>query len=170
MKLQIKVPLLIAAVLLIMGVVAGGALLYSQRRHAIDQFQETARTVNGVIKGSLEHDMLTGDRANLQQALEAIGRNQFIDKASVLLPSGAIVASSELKEIGKTSSIDQLPAVLNNKVTHSGFETLEGQNVFHEVSPILNEPACQTCHAPEQNVLGAIEVTLDTSSLSRQMQ
>ncbi len=55
MKLQIKVPLLVIVILIVIGIISGGMMLYLQRRASVDQFEHMAMALARAVQGSLEH-------------------------------------------------------------------------------------------------------------------
>jgi len=72
-KLQIKVPLLVMVILLVIGIISGGMMLYFQRKASVQQFEHMATALAGAVQGSLEHSMLIGERMMTQEALVDIG-------------------------------------------------------------------------------------------------
>ncbi len=61
MKLQIKLLLLVIGILIVVGVISGGMMLYFQRRASADQFEQMAMALAGAVQGSLEQDMMIGE-------------------------------------------------------------------------------------------------------------
>ena len=50
------------------------------------------------------------------------------------------------------------------------FATTGSRSTFRAVTPVLNEPRCQSCHAAQQNVLGVIDLRLDTTSMTTRLK
>ena len=51
MKLQVKVTLLVVVILLVIGIISSGAMLYFQRRASINQFEHMALALAGAVQG-----------------------------------------------------------------------------------------------------------------------
>ncbi|MDO8567230.1 MAG: GAF domain-containing protein [Dehalococcoidales bacterium] len=170
MRLQVKVPLLVIITILFIGIISTGVLLYSQRRTSIKQFEETAQAVAGAIEGSLKQCMLLGDPQYVQEALVSIADKGLINKAALFSPDGIIAASSEAQEIGGRVNSAEVRGVLLMGEASMGFEAQDNQDVFHAILPVFNQPACHNCHRTGKPVLGAIEVTLDTTILVKHMK
>ncbi len=170
MRLQAKVPLLAVLILAVLGTIAAGSLLYYQRSVSVSEFRRTSQAVVRSIQGSLKECMLVGRRDYVQQALVSVGSTDLIDKASVVSAAGAITGSSNPANIGSADIEPGVSQALSGGGEYMGFETRDGDRVFHVVTPVPNEPECQVCHAPSETVLGAIDLDLDTSLLTSHMR
>ncbi len=170
MKLQVKVTLFVTAILLVLGVISTGALLYYQRQHAQQLFQESAGSIAGAVRGSLEQNMLTGDSKFVQDALVSIAKTEFISEASVVAPNGTIAASSSRDNIGKTTTDAQLFKVLKTGTASSAFLTQKDSEVLQTFTPVFNQPECQPCHGQQQRALGVIEIDLKTDTLATHLR
>ncbi|MEE9399982.1 MAG: hypothetical protein V3V23_06915, partial [Dehalococcoidales bacterium] len=101
MKLQFKVTFLVMAILVVIGIISGGMMLYFQRKASVQQFEHMATALAGAVQGSLEQGMLTGERKPTQEAMVRIGEEEMVSEVVLLSPSGTIAASSGISEIGK---------------------------------------------------------------------
>lgn len=168
MKLQAKVILLTMAVLTVIGIIAGGTMLYFQRENSIHQFEQLAAALASTVKSSLEHAMLTGEREPVQEAILRIGQAEMVSGVTVLSAAGNITASSHLAEIGQAPNQPEIRQTLDLGQVSTWTNTQIGRGEFSVVSPVLNKPECQPCHKPGDAVLGAIQVSLGTASLDNQ--
>lgn len=168
MRLQAKIILLVIAILLVIGLISGGAILYFQRKASVDQFEQTAVALAGAVQGSLEQGMMLGERQHIQEAMVRIAEEEIVSKILLFSPDAVIAASSEASSVGKKSYEDDiLLALESGEASLSGEH--EGQpNELGVITPVFNKPECQSCHDSTAEVLGAIEVSLDTSLLSAQ--
>jgi signal transduction histidine kinase len=170
MKLEIKVLLLVVIILFVLGGISTGILIYYQRQYALAQFQETAGTVTAALQGSLEQCMLTGDRALVQEALVSTAGHNFITETTVFRPGNLVAASSQTDQIGQVVADSDLSRVLQTGKPSAAFQTRSGIYVLQSFNAVINQPACQECHRQDQIVLGAIGVTLDTSTLTNHLR
>ena len=112
MKLQIKVPLLVVVLLIFIGIISSGALLYFQRRSAVEQFEHMAMALGGAVQGSLERGMITGENEPTQEAIIRIGEEEIVNEVALLTPYGVIAASNEVSHIGKVINGDEIRKTL----------------------------------------------------------
>ncbi|MBI4286211.1 MAG: GAF domain-containing protein [Chloroflexi bacterium] len=165
MRLQVKVPLLVIAILLITGFISGGSILYFQRRASITQFEHMATALAGAVQGSLEQGMLTGDRKFIQEALVRIKEEEMVSGIALYASDGVIAASDKTGEIGKRNGFPEIQQALQQGSTAARMQQQDGLNEFWITTPVFNELECQSCHRPEENILGAIKVSLDARPL-----
>jgi signal transduction histidine kinase len=169
-KLQIKVVLLVMVVLLVTGLVSGGMMLYVERRASVQQFEQVATALAGAVQGSLEHSMLTGKLQPTQEALVSISAEAMVNEVVVLSPDGTIAASSQVADINRTMDGDEIRQALHSGETSVKTGEQNGQSRLWVTTPVINQPECQDCHPSENNVLGAVQVSLDTTALDNQMR
>jgi len=167
-KLQFKVTLLVILTLLAIGIISGGILLYFQRKASVDQFEHMATALAGAVQGSLEHSMLIGERMMTQEALVDISEEEMVHEVVLLSPNGTIVASSEISDIGKIVDRDMIYQEWQSGEASVWTKPQADTGELWVITPILNKLECQPCHSPENNVLGAIQVSLDTNLLDNQ--
>lgn len=170
MKLQVKVVLLVTVILLVTGVIPGGMMLYLERQASVQQFEQVATALAGAMQGSLEHSMLRGDLKPTQEAMVRISNEEMVTNVAVLTPDGTIAASSNAADIHKVSSGAEIQDVLRAGTTSVSTGSQDGQGRLRVVTPITNKPECQPCHPPEKQILGAVQVSLDTTRLDNQMR
>ncbi|MFC1951710.1 hypothetical protein ACFLYI_01530 [Chloroflexota bacterium] len=168
MKLQIKVPLLVIMILVVIGVISGGMMLYFQRSASINRFEQIAMALAGVLQGSLEQGMLTGERSPTQKSLVRVEEEEMVSEVTVFSPDGVIAASSEVSEIGKITDTAEIRRALQSGEAFMRTERQNGQSELWVITPVFNKLECQSCHSPETKVLGAIKVGLDATPLDNQ--
>ena len=170
MRLQIKVVLLAMVILLVTGLVSGGMMLYMERQASVQQFEQVATALAGAVQGSLEHSMLTGKLQPIQEALVYISAEAMVSEVVVLSPDGTIAASSQVADINRTMDGDEIRQALQTGEASVKTGEQNGQSRLWVITPVINQPECQDCHPPENNVLGAVQVNLDTTALDNQMK
>jgi signal transduction histidine kinase len=170
LRLQVKVIVLTMVVLIVIGIVSGGTMLYFQRRDSVRQFEHVAGALAGAVQGSLEQGMLSGESQPVQDAIVRISEEQMVSGVALLTPEGKITASSDVAQIGGRSNRQEVALTLTSGRVSTWANRDGNRGQFNVVSSVLNKTECQSCHSPDATVLGAIQVTLDTSMLDDQMK
>ncbi len=168
MKLQIKVTLLVIAILIVIGIISGGIMLNFQRSASVSHFEHMAKALAGAVQSSLEHSMLTDNREMTQEALVDISEEEMVRNISLFSSDGTIAASSEILNIGKVTDRNEIQQIMRSDEGDIWTKLQPDTNEFLVITPILNKPECQDCHNPNMNTLGAIQVSLDSEPLDNQ--
>jgi len=174
MKLQNKIPLFVVAVMLLVGIMGGVALLSSQEHASTNQFEQTASALNAAVSDSLEHDMLTGNRSHIQESIDNLRQNETIKRIDIVSSGNRIWSSSNVSMIGDESNLETLQSI----------EAADGHAVYGDASSgymtavkaIPAKDICLRCHngvgalAPNsQGNLGAIRMDISTASLEENL-
>jgi len=167
-KLQVKVILLVVVILLVIGVISSGTMLYFQRRASINQFEHMALALAGAVQCSLEHSMLTSQCESTQEAIIHISEEEIVSAIGLFSPAGLVIASSETSDIGRVTDSGEIRETLQTGKASILTGTQNGQGGLRVITPIINKPECQSCHVPETSVLGAIQISLNTTLLDTQ--
>ncbi|MFC2010858.1 GAF domain-containing protein [Chloroflexota bacterium] len=170
MKLQIKVPILVIAILLIIGIFSSVVLLYSLERASFKEYNEMAESVTGAVQGCLELCMLGGGSHHIQKEVNQIAEKDLVKNIVIALPDGAINISSDSSQIGETMATDLIQPAMQSGEVDIFSDTRDNQRGFMTITPIFNKPACQSCHKAEPEILGAILVDLNTTTLDRHVK
>jgi len=158
--------------------------LRTHRQEMIAQLTRNADLLSETVKRSTEDYMLENRRDRLGRQIEAIGRDQRIERVRVFNKQGRIVFSSDASEVGHaldkqaescfTCHAQDRP--LEKPPVHDRariFATESGRRLLGIVNPIQNQPACTTaaCHAhgPDETMLGVLDVTVSLDDVDRQI-
>jgi len=158
--------------------------LRTHRQEMIAQLTRNADLLSETVKRSTEDYMLENRRERLGRQIEAIGRDQRIERVRVFNKQGLIVFSSDTSEVGHaldkqaescfTCHAQDRP--LTKPPVHDRtriFTTESGRRLLGIVNPIQNQPACTTaaCHAhgPDETMLGVLDVTVSLEDVDRQI-
>ncbi|MFC2021165.1 GAF domain-containing protein [Chloroflexota bacterium] len=169
MKLQIKVSLLVIAILLVIGIISGGMMLYFQRIAGTDQFEQTAMALAKAVQGSLEQGMMLGERKHIQEAMVRVEGEEMVTKVALFSPDGVIAASSKTSDIGQPTDIEEVKQALQSGEAITRTKRLNGLSELWIITPLFNKPECHSCHSQGQ-VLGAIQISLDATPLDNQSE
>ena len=167
-KLQFKVILLLLVTLFVIGVTAWGVALYFQRKANVEQFEEMAMVLAGVVQSSLEHSMLTAQPTMTQEMLVDISGEEMVHGLMLVSADGIVTASSDRSDIGKTTDYDAVSQVLQSGETLTRIETQNGRRELWVIAPVLNKVECTGCHPRRHKVLGVIKAAIDASPLDNQ--
>ncbi|MBI4186513.1 MAG: GAF domain-containing protein [Chloroflexi bacterium] len=168
MKLQIKVPLLVIIILLVIGTIFGGMMVYFQRKASVDQFQHMAMTLSGAVQGSLEQGMLSGERKQTQEAMLRIKQEEMVSEIVLFSPTGMVAASGEESQVGRIDTDEAIRLTLQSGEVSMQTARQNGRSELWVITPVFNKPECQICHMPQNRVLGAIKVGLDATPVDEQ--
>lgn len=170
MKLQYKVTLFIFLLLLVIGVVGAMAMLRLQRQSAISQFEESALILAQTLHDSLQRDMMTANRDDIQDAVLRIASGTLINEVVILSTTQNIFASARSLEIGRRRHDQDIARALISGKTITRIDEQSGEGELYVILPVPNNPECHTCHSPDLNILGAIEIGLDMAPLNEQIK
>ncbi|MFC2016150.1 GAF domain-containing protein [Chloroflexota bacterium] len=170
MKLQIKVPLLVVVILIFIGIISSGALLHFQRIAAAEQFEHMAMALGGVVQGSLERGMLTGENRPTQEAIIRIGEEEIVNEVVLMTYYGVVTASNEVSHIGKVINGDEIRKTLQSSEVSTWLRQQNGRDELSVIIPVSNKSECYGCHNSETSILGAIQVSVDTTPLNNQIK
>ena len=172
MRLQYKVPLLILLVMLIIGLATGGVMIRLQRQAGEDEFKQMATGLAGVVQNSLQQDMLQADIMDdpatihthtTQPAVSHIGQEELVNDIIIYRDDCTVAASASGDTSEEPTSNKRVKDVIEfGDVTT---ELRHGHTELSVITPVRNQPECHGCH-PTGDVLGAVEVTLDTGILA----
>ena len=76
--------------------------LRTQRREMIEQLTQSADLLSETVKRSTQDYMLENRRERIRRQIEAIGREQRIERVRVFNKQGSIVFSSDPADVGRT--------------------------------------------------------------------
>ena len=169
-KLQYRFILIVFFILLMIGLIGDGTILYLQRQTTVAHFTESTVTLAAALRDSLERDMLLVDRQHVQKSVELMASRQPINDVTVLSNERKVFASSDTSTIGQTRGDEEIAPVFTSgeTVTRTG-KTYHGKDLYVTL-PVLNKPDCYGCHGSGQQILGAIEIGMDSTALDKQLR
>lgn len=170
MRLQYRVPLLSAAIVLVIGLAAVPPLLYALRRASVEQFGAMAAGVAEVLEGHLESSAQMGGGHSIDQAVDELRGYPLLEDVVVFTGAGVADASLHLPLTGAPTDDSRVGEVLRTGKPITEPNSQNGVNQFDVITPILNKPACQGCHGTDRTVLGAMLVSLNTASQDAELR
>ncbi len=90
----------------------------SEKTNSMHDAQIFTASMSELTKRSIRHDMMTAERNDIQQTMEAIGLSESIVRASIFDETGTIHYSSDTEEIGNavTKVIEEQTRSLKSKL------------------------------------------------------
>ncbi len=159
-SLSFKVNLAIVAVL---GLVLGGATwfnLMAQDRQAVENTKSQAQILSKTLTNIIRIDMEGRCQKDVMKVIRMMGQFQDIETIRIFNADGIIMHSAQPGEIGK--EVDELVYnVFTSPDRSKPFRSEErGHRSFCMVEVMYNEPRCHTCHDPNKEIVGVLEVCL----------
>ncbi|MBI4299549.1 MAG: GAF domain-containing protein [Chloroflexi bacterium] len=169
MKLKYRVPLLTLGIMLVIGLLIGGSVLYFQRKSDAKQFEDTATAMATSIVQTLDHFMLTGEPKEIQDTVTSLAHQPLVSEVLIYTKDGTVFASGDASEIGLKRDDPRIQETLRSGKASAKTESTFGSPPhFDVVFPVFNRPECYGCHSSDNEALGAIEVGLSTVSWSKE--
>jgi two-component system, NtrC family, sensor kinase len=153
--------------------------LRAHRREMIAQLTRSADLLSETVKRSTEDYMLENRRERVARQIEAIGRDERIDRVRLLNEGGRIVFSSDATEVGRipdpatgvcVECVRQGQPPLDERTR---IFTVGARRLLGIANPIQNKTSCSSaaCHAhpPEETVLGVLDVTMRLDDVDHQI-
>ncbi|MEK7354434.1 MAG: HAMP domain-containing protein, partial [Chloroflexota bacterium] len=165
-KLQYRIILLVFVILVVIGLIGDGIMLYLQRRTTVAHFTESTVVLAAALRDSLERDMLLPDRQHVQKSVELMASRKPVTDVTVISNERKVFASSDASAIGQIRVDKELTPVFTSGETI----TRTGNNNLYIALPVLNKPDCYGCHGSGPQILGAIKIGMDSQSLDKQLQ
>ncbi len=169
-SLNLKINL---AIVLVLVVVLGGSALFTiaaQNRQAIENTKNQAKILSKTLTNIIRIDMEGRCQKDVMKMIRMMGQFQDIETIRIFNSDGAIMHSAEPGEIGK--EVDELVFNVFQSVDRSKpFRSEEkGHRSFCMVEVVHNEPACHTCHDPQKEIVGVLEVCLSMAKTEDQIE
>jgi two-component system NtrC family sensor kinase len=186
MKLKIATLAILGVAAVTAAVIGGmsGAILRAHQDALTGQIRRSADQLSETIAGSMYHDMLENRRDAVHREMLTIGRQQGIERVRLINATGAVMFSSDEREIGHAldknaeacyschaagAPLTRLPMSARSRI----FRAPDGHRVMGMIRPIHNEPACWSadCHAHDRatSVLGVLDVHLSLADADHQI-
>lgn len=161
-SLQTRVTLLI--LLPSLAILAIAAIFgYSQLRERVLKNMSllTSQTAR-VVEVALRRDMLTSDFDGMQETLDTIADDEYIETLYLLNPEGEVVLAPRGQPVGRILNNQDPPCQPCHSLPPAdrpmGIAVMDsaGRPIFRSMRPIENLLECNPCHDPDQPVIGLL--------------
>ncbi|HUI25495.1 MAG TPA: ATP-binding protein [Candidatus Kryptonia bacterium] len=168
-SLKLKLVLLIVTILAVTIGIAPWSAIKMQETQLLQASGERLRTLHELLRESVvDTCMLTGDRESVQKVLQAVSTHRDIEHVRIFDTAGRIHFSSQPAERGR--NLDA--AEMSRYVGQAGpllWTDYDGAVTHSLVRPLFNQPACMSCHPPEQKIVGILQVSLSLAPTWQQL-
>ena len=150
----------------------------TQRDQLVDDMIRSASQFSDTVKRSTRHAMLENQWEMANHIMDAIGRQDGVDRVRVFSKEGIILFSTNRGEKGKVvdkraescyacHAAEQPLERLNVPERARIFGGENGRRILGMITPIYNEPSCSRggCHNPAKSVLGVLDIGLSLSQV-----
>jgi len=163
--------------------VAGVAIFALAESRMQEQFLETQAAGAALFSSTIERAtlraMLENRRSDVFDTMRDIGRQEGVEGVRLLAKNGRIAYSSAEAEVGsilhtvdaacRPCHVNGRPRVHAPLLERARISQLGKHRVLGLVTPIRNEPRCSSAachaHAPHEDVLGLLDVSLSLASM-----
>jgi len=162
--LKVRIIFLIVIISLVTTLVSTLLSLNHQRQHLIESAQSATSALSSAIEANLRHAMLTVDREMIADSVQAVVAEESVEALRILNDQSIVRVSSVESEVGtqytRTEAVCQSCHVEGNTPRRNNvvFTTQNEHEVLLNVNLIQNRPECNTCHNPENQILGLIMI------------
>jgi nitrate/nitrite-specific signal transduction histidine kinase len=180
-KLGSKFLSIVVVTVLLGTVLSAIFILLEQHQRLIDSAHTNTKRIGVLADASLQHAMLTNDKAMLTQMLQAIAAEMDLDHLSILDREGQVWLDST--PTGAGAPVDRgghfAPRDLLCRVCHSDqagqgsravapLSQISGEALY-TVSAIANRPECYGCHGSGSRPLGFLVFQVPLASLQDEL-
>lgn len=153
----------IAALVLLVSVVIALSTWWTldvHRRHMLQATEDKVRALTEAIDRGIHVAMREGRSQDVQQILEAAGKDPDIEKIIIFDDRGRILRASHPELVGRVLDRDRLSRYLEQPdLAVTGLQE-NGRLVQSVVKKIRNRPECFACHGNEAAVNGMLHVDM----------
>ena len=163
-SLKVKFLCLTAVILLVAIGLITWYNLKTQEAMLSKMADEHSRLLIETIRNSIITDMASGKNDRVGQIMAKIHDEPAITSVRIFDESGRVLISARQQEIGDLVATAELLAYRTGRYTYR--QNTSGKDQFTSLIPIYNGPACYSCHAETNRVLGVLNLQLSLDALS----
>jgi nitrate/nitrite-specific signal transduction histidine kinase len=173
--LRFRLLFIIVAASMTIVLVSTILLLNYQRHQLIETATSTTTTISNAIEINLKHAMLTGDGELVNESIQAVVAERSVDVLRILNDQGLVSASSVDGEIGRLYTQEEAAcqichaSSLESRNKSVVFTANDGRQMLLNVNLIHNQPECQACHDPGNQILGLMMIETSLTGLNEQL-
>ena len=109
-------------------------------------------TTLDILFSGVEYSMLAGKHKDIADIVSRVSSSRGVDHIRIFDQNGVILQSADPDEIGQ-DLLKVAPYHANeNDLFEPQIHRLKDRSVFSATIPIVNKPACQSCHQQEENI------------------
>ncbi|MEJ2053290.1 MAG: ATP-binding protein [Calditrichaceae bacterium] len=120
-------------------------LIYQYRQNFMERAYMMVSTTIDILINSINHSMLQEDK-NIQSIVSQYSGNNYITHIRIFNNEGKILYSTESQEIDKNITDISPYHHIPSHLYHRQINLVRDENAYVTTQPIVNLPACQSCH------------------------
>ena len=155
--------------LLFTGAIGAVTLVHIHREH--QHIASTSRTAAelmlSVVERAIVNAMSSGDSREVQAIFEQVVLDPQLLGVRIFHPEGRILNSADAGEIGRQVNAYDL-RTFHAGETYNVFSAEQGE-VLGVVRPIYFEEQCGSCHSPEEDVIGVLNIDYSLAAMNDQL-
>lgn len=165
---------LIAGVVAILA--AMSVLFYVQYVYQRDRmFEGLQPDLGQVARASLRLSMLKRDPSETQTLVDSLSRQERVRDVVILNNAGQVRFAPGGRRVGQAMDMTDPTCQICHRLgsgvrpTRTSFTNASGERILRTVEAIANEPACQTCHNPDDRLIGVLITDFSLADLDRRL-
>ncbi len=185
-RLMFKITLFVGLAFVVLLAVFAVIGLRVLEGRSVNNMLERATSFSDTVKRATRYSMLKDQREGVHEIIEDVGRQEGVETIRIFNKKGRIMFSTRKPEIGalvdmqaeacygchfKDRPIERLSLSQRSRIYRTRGE--EAHRVVSVINPIYTEKACYTdpchAHAPDQNVLGVLDVGFSLGPLDEDL-
>jgi len=174
---------LILAIWLVLGLVIALFLfiqIHFGQKAFLHETIDNAHRFSNTVKNSTRNDMLNDRRENVQRIIEAVSREEGVERVRIFNRQGVIMLSTRSEEVGRVvdkqaeacfgcHTREQPLSRLSSSSRTRIFKGPDSAKILGIINPIYNEPSCSSasCHAHPLGVevLGVLDIDMSLARM-----
>lgn len=156
--------------ILLMAIGIGLFALVNARReqtHLLESSLANAELLLSTIEKSIYTAMRNGNSAEVQTILEMVGHSRQLVGVRIFHPDGIVLKSANPREIGKR--VNSFDLGLFQRDRTDGISRFGERETLSLVRPIVTDERCYLCHGVGRRVVGILNINLDLSENTQQL-
>jgi signal transduction histidine kinase len=146
------------------------AFLVSQFRKNFDQRSRIMlESTLDVVHSSITNAMILGQhqKNHIQYIVNNISRNRSVDHVRIISPDGIIDHATDSTEIGRPIAEVAPEHIVHYRLNNPEIIRHSDENIYSMVRPVLNEPACRSCHTTNKDIIAYVDIDTDLTQAER---
>ena len=167
-RLQYKITLLVWGILLVFGLIGSGIVLYLERQATVSHFEQSTTTLAAALADTIKRDMLLGDRDHIQESVTQMASRSPISSVTIVSSDRSVYVYAGAETGRGMENAPEIIRALSSESTADQAQSRYTRDNLFVAFPVENKPECYTCHGEQEKILGAIEISRDTTPLNAQ--
>lgn len=174
-SLRLRVVLGVAIPLILILGLAAQIQYTRQRELLLEHLQEFSTSVGESVETALTRAMLSRDREQMTRVAQDLAARNSIRNALILDRNNVVRVATHPTDLGSNIAPNDLRCAgcytPNSQEASRSFifTASNGARVFRNVTPIVNQPECQSCHNAEARVIGTLVIDLPLEGIEARL-